>query len=193
MTKEINKKLDKILSILEADKINENVGINYEEVSEYGGIRLEEVEQERTDLLLSGDPNKIRVAQDTPEWYVFLDPDRTYTPELRTQIQANQTRSWVLGSEENIYQMYHAKPLYIHKKTGAEKYSNLSGFEYMMGGWERVQNRFVTPIKNHAIVSNGNFSNPHHEKWQTELRDKIPEWVINKMRKDIGNFEGSEK
>lgn len=192
----VKEKFDIIISKLDAIERNfsigeyskESVGIDYSEVSEHGGIRLEEVEQLRSNWLLSGDKLKVKVAQNTPEWYCFRSPNATYSEDVENQIHANQQRLWATHGEENIDYMYNMLPLFRDKKTGAVKWSQPTQWEKITGSWVKVQKRLNGIVKNHSVVDNGNFSNPDDPRWQTELRDRIGEWVERKMTKDYGNL-----
>ena len=183
-------KLDTLLSY-HNQEVNEPTGLNYTDLTPQGGIRIKEVDQLVTNWLLSGDPLKRKVAENTAEYYCFLSPDsdKTMTPDVINQVRANQNRLWAVSNEENIDYMYDMKPLYVHR-DGTESWSQPKSL--IFGGWKRVQKRQGKKVLNHAVVSNGNYSNPKNPKWQTELRNKIAGWVENKMLKDLGNFQGSE-
>ena len=191
----VKEKFDIIISMLDAINMNlrigefakESTGIDYSEVSEHGGIRLEEVEKIRAEWLAKGG-NYAKVAKQLSKWWCFLDPNITYSVEIERQIEANQGRVWRFANEENVWEMYKMKPLFENVKTGKVKWTYLTRIEYWSGNWKENKDRRDGVIKNHSIIANGEFSSPNHPRWQTELRDRIGEFVERKMNKDYGNL-----
>jgi len=177
------------VEVTQVEAVYDDMGISLEATT-FGGVRIKAVDELIQDWLDSGDKDKQKVVDMQNDNYCFKRPNIDYLPEQLQQIEMNQTKNWAssrYGGQINNY--YLMNPLYRNKHNHKEVlYRRMTPAEFMSGNWEKIQQRIISPIKNHSCVTNGNYSNPYHPKWKSNLVDKIVVWVKKKMEYELENI-----
>jgi len=201
-----NDALSQIADIIKQTNIITPLGVNQKldpifdkdgvslKMTKYGGWRLRAVDLLVESWKKSSNPNKRFVAEDQDEFYCFERPDIKLTDDVQRLVEQNQAFIWFSSATQgnNVDDLYIMRGRYENIKTGEEidTIPNLQQRE--SGNWKRIRNRQEEVIENHAVVANGNSTNPLSNKWKTNLFDRIAEFVENRMNAHLKKIESSQ-
>jgi hypothetical protein len=191
----ISAKLDRLLNFFPAEDntLPTALKVDYSKFTPYGGVRIVEVDAIIDSWLRSDDPLRVKVAKLTPRNYCFIDYDSTFDEDTTNQIEANQARLGMMSGfgDKHVSPLVSMLPMYKHK-NGKVSWSQVGGFQLMMGGWTKIQKRQVAIIPKHSVVFNGNFTRPDTNKeeiWLKEFKGMIPQWVEQSMQDEYNRLK----
>jgi len=181
-----NPSTDSTVEISEYDKLGRS-----KKRSDFGGFKHIKVQSLLAEWIKKGG-NHAFVAKGQDEYHCMLEPDYIHTIENRSLIYQNQARMFSLLSNRNIDDLKKLRGRYRNRKTGVEIMTIPTLNQRETGQWDRIRSREISVIENHAVIAAGNFSNPKSIHWKKQLFDKIPEFVLARMKAELALIETAD-
>lgn len=167
-----------------ADLVYDSDGLSHE-MTEFGGVRLKEIDELYAKKLASGDPKWERVLRMQSSHFCFVSPNREYPENILNQLRSNQAKNWMVSSDYNgeTEPFYEMGPRYTNRITKEVLFRALTNTEIYSRQWiKHRKQRLIRMIPDHITVAKGNFSDPMHPQWQEEFRNKILSWVESDLQ-----------